>query len=114
MAGHHGGGGSHAQGRTEYGTSDGGSYRERQENTTKERIRKETGADRRSDDASLTRERVETQTQERVRSEEQAGPGFEKQGEKKAEQTRKEEGRGSETGQTQREEHSRKWWQFWK
>ena len=26
---------------------------------------------------------------------------------------RKEAGKGSETGQQKREEHSRKWWKFW-
>ena len=35
------------------------------------------------------------------------------QGDRKMEQERKELGKGSETGQRQREEHSRKWWRFW-
>ncbi len=40
-------------------------------------------------------------------------PGLIKQREKKQEQERKELGKGSETGQQKREEHSRKWWKFW-
>ena len=40
--------------------------------------------------------------------------GMEKQQAKKAEQERKELDKGSETGQAAREEHSKKWWQFWK
>lgn len=32
---------------------------------------------------------------------------------KKADQERKELGKGSEQGQAQRAEHSRKWWKFW-
>lgn len=32
---------------------------------------------------------------------------------KKADQERKELGKGSETGQAKRAEHSRKWWKFW-
>lgn len=40
-------------------------------------------------------------------------PGLAKQSEKKMEQERKELGKGSETGQQKREEHSRKWWKFW-
>ena len=40
-------------------------------------------------------------------------PGLAKQAEKKMEQERKELGKGSETGQQKREEHSRKWWKFW-
>lgn len=36
--------------------------------------------------------------------------GLEKQKDKKAEQERKEEGKGSEKGQQQREENSKKWW----
>jgi hypothetical protein len=39
--------------------------------------------------------------------------GLAKQREKKIEQERKELGKGSETGQQKREEHSRKWWKFW-
>ena len=39
--------------------------------------------------------------------------GLAKQREKKMEQERKELGKGSETGQQKREEHSRKWWKFW-
>ena len=39
--------------------------------------------------------------------------GLAKQSEKKMEQERKELGKGSETGQQKREEHSRKWWKFW-
>ena len=39
--------------------------------------------------------------------------GQSKQQEKKALQDRKELGKGSETGQEQRKEHSRKWWKFW-
>jgi hypothetical protein len=38
---------------------------------------------------------------------------MEKQQLKKAEQVRKETGKGSEQGQSMREEHSRKWWKFW-
>ncbi len=41
------------------------------------------------------------------------GAGLAKQREKKAEQERKELGKGSEQGQSSREEHSRKWWKFW-
>jgi hypothetical protein len=40
-------------------------------------------------------------------------PGLAKQRDKKANQERKELGRGSEQGQQMREEHSRKWWKFW-
>ncbi|WP_193162850.1 hypothetical protein [Microbulbifer hainanensis] len=40
--------------------------------------------------------------------------GMEKQREKKAEQEQKELDKGSEQGQAAREEHSKKWWQFWK
>ena len=40
--------------------------------------------------------------------------GMEKQQAKKSEQERKELGKGSEKGQAAREEHSKKWWQFWK
>lgn len=32
---------------------------------------------------------------------------------KKDDQVRKEAGKGSETGQAKRAEHSRKWWKFW-
>ena len=39
--------------------------------------------------------------------------GLGKQREEKMEQERKELGKGSETGQQKREEHSRKWWKFW-
>lgn len=39
--------------------------------------------------------------------------GLEKQQAKKAEQTQKELGKGSEKGQAAREEHSKKWWKFW-
>lgn len=39
--------------------------------------------------------------------------GLDKQKEKKAEQERKELGKGSEQGQAKRAEHSRKWWKFW-
>jgi len=39
--------------------------------------------------------------------------GLEKQRQKKAEQERKELGKGSEQGQASREAHSRKWWKFW-
>jgi len=45
---------------------------------------------------------------------EQERKGFEEQKMKKAEQERKEMGKGSEKGQAAREEHSKKWWQFWK
>ena len=37
-----------------------------------------------------------------------------KQAGKKADQERKEAGKGSEKGQTKREENSKKWWKFWK
>ncbi|WP_237062017.1 hypothetical protein [Microbulbifer zhoushanensis] len=40
--------------------------------------------------------------------------GMAKQAAKKAEQERKELGKGSEQGQAAREENSKKWWQFWK
>lgn len=40
--------------------------------------------------------------------------GLEKQKEKKADRVRKELDKGSEQGQAAREEHSKKWWQFWK
>ena len=40
-------------------------------------------------------------------------PGLIKQQEKKQEQERKELGKGSEQGQKQREENSKKWWKFW-
>ena len=39
--------------------------------------------------------------------------GLTKQRERKMEQEHKELGKGSETGQQKREEHSRKWWKFW-
>lgn len=39
--------------------------------------------------------------------------GFEKQKEKKANQVRKELDKGSEKGQSKREENSKKWWKFW-
>lgn len=39
--------------------------------------------------------------------------GKDKQHDKKADQIRKEEGKGSEQGQASREEHSKKWWKFW-
>ncbi|WP_394248481.1 hypothetical protein [Vibrio profundi] len=39
--------------------------------------------------------------------------GLEKQKQKKATQERKESGKGSETGQEQRDENSKKWWKFW-
>jgi membrane protein involved in colicin uptake len=38
---------------------------------------------------------------------------MERQREMKAEQERKELGKGSEQGQDMRQEHSRKWWRFW-
>ena len=39
--------------------------------------------------------------------------GMAKQAGKKADQERKELGKGSEKGQDMREENSRKWWKFW-
>lgn len=39
--------------------------------------------------------------------------GLEKQKEKKAYQVQNELGKGSEKGQAQREENSKKWWKFW-
>ena len=39
--------------------------------------------------------------------------GLEKQQQKKADQERKESGKGSDTGQEKREENSKKWWKFW-
>ena len=39
--------------------------------------------------------------------------GMEKQREKKSTQEMKELGKGSEQGQTQREEVRKKWWKFW-
>lgn len=39
--------------------------------------------------------------------------GLEKQKEMKMEQEQKELGKGSEQGQTAREEHRKKWWKFW-
>ncbi len=39
--------------------------------------------------------------------------GLEKQTAKKADQEQKELDKGSEQGQTSREEHRKKWWQFW-
>ena len=44
--------------------------------------------------------------------EEHSPSGIEKQREKKSEQVQKELGKGSEQGQTSREER-RKWWKFW-
>lgn len=41
------------------------------------------------------------------------GSGVGKQRDKKMEQERTEAGKGSETGQQKRAEHSRKWWRFW-
>lgn len=42
-----------------------------------------------------------------------AKKGLEKQHDKKADQARNELGKGSEKGQQQREENSKKWWKFW-
>ncbi len=50
---------------------------------------------------------------EKQESADKAVKGLEKQREKKAEQVRKEMGKGSEKGQEMREQHSRKWWKFW-
>lgn len=38
---------------------------------------------------------------------------MEQKREMKAEQERKELGKGSEQGRDMRQEHSRKWWRFW-
>jgi hypothetical protein len=38
---------------------------------------------------------------------------MEKQQLKKADEMKKEAGKGSEKGQAMREEHSKKWWKFW-
>lgn len=43
----------------------------------------------------------------------EAPAGLQKQSVKKALQERNETGKGSEQGQAQRAEHSRKWWKFW-
>ena len=50
---------------------------------------------------------------DRSKESEQNPKGLEKQRDKKANQERKEAGKGSETGQKKREEHSKKWWKFW-
>jgi hypothetical protein len=55
----------------------------------------------------------EMRKEKREDGDDEAKPGLAKQREMKMEQERKELGKGSEQGQTMREEHSRKWWRFW-
>ena len=58
-------------------------------------------------------EKQKDKAQEQMQGEMDDAKGLEKQGAKKMEQERKETGKGSEQGQSMREEHSRKWWKFW-
>ena len=55
------------------------------------------------------REREKTMEDREARKQEK----MEKLREKRGEEDRKEMGKGSEQGQSMREEHSRKWWRFW-
>lgn len=55
----------------------------------------------------------EARHRDETEKEETPPSGLEKQREKKMEQERKEQDKGSEQGQRMREEHSRKWWKFW-
>ncbi len=54
---------------------------------------------------------------DKIDAERRAKPGLTERGEDvsdEAERERKETGKGSDQGQQSRQEHSRKWWQFWK
>jgi hypothetical protein len=64
-----------------------------------------TKGDRNRDD-----DREKVKERERIKEHK---PDDDKLYSKKADQERKELGKGSEQGQASREEHSRKWWRFW-
>jgi len=78
---------------------------------SKERMRLEEETQQLERERKELRERNEKmmQVQEQEKAKVKANV---KQTEKKAEQERKEMGKGSEMGQEQREENSKKWWQF--
>ena len=99
-------------------------YRER--DNERERLRErfpEDRRDRREYDDRGDRGDRENPYREQNRYENREGRGYEdddmspaareREWRRKVEQEQRELGRGSEQGQTQREEHRRKWWNFW-
>lgn len=99
-------------------------YRER--DNERERLRErfpEDRQDRREYDDRGDRDDRENPYREQNRYENREGRGYddnemspaarEREWRRKVEQEQRELGRGSEQGQTQREEHRRKWWNFW-
>lgn len=68
---------------------------------------------KKEDKALAKEQRKEEKQQSKKDKDELKSTGLDKQYEKKSEQEQKELGKGSEQGQTQREEVRKKWWKFW-
>ena len=86
------------------------------EKTVKDKMKKDKIRDHDDDDDDDDEKKVKDKAKrEKLRDHEDddEASGLARQREKKAEQERKELGKGSEQGQASREEHSRKWWNFW-
>jgi hypothetical protein len=88
------------------------------------RVAMEAKSDDRDDDLDEAREKSEKKMKKAKKDkkekmaredddDDQDASDMAKQAGKKADQERKEVGKGSEKGQTRREENSKKWWKFW-
>ena len=86
-----------------------------QRDTMENKARKERDEARETMDRTAKDKKVKKEKKEKygMEDDDMEEKGLEKQREMKQEQERNELGKGSEQGQSSREEHSRKWWKIW-